>query len=358
MNTRQADQAEAGVDSETQPNLGLKSAAVVVGVFIVLGILPGLERSMTILGPITLFALPVLAAIAFYWNGWPGSYFAQPISGLINTVVIALGGIVFTAAAQFIVGPRRLDGIFAEGAGSTTWPWTLPLGALLFWAVLQLTLVSEKWPLQKLKPIPQGFAMLTYAWIVSVAAYLLMANWDAFPAVVEAGLLNPGGFWDGIDLIGFTVIVIAWQVVLFFLLGGWPFNSIDSDRTRRIIANVAPILLGLGTYLLLTGPVFSLNVPQVGAIGGTIVLGAFTIGLLFESWPMNNDPPAAQRIGQLLGTGLIAGVAYFGLRALGSALETFEANPIELWVAISALNYLAAVIVLYCLIWERWPFDK
>ncbi|NNN20249.1 MAG: hypothetical protein HKL84_10440, partial [Acidimicrobiaceae bacterium] len=52
---------------------------------------------------------------------------------------------------------------------------------------------------------------------------------------------------------------------------------------------------------------------------------------------------------------VVTGLLYFGLRGLGHATGTWNQAPVELWIGVSGLNYIAAVIILHYAVWGRWP---
>src|ERR687884_712404 len=75
-----------------QPALGLAGITLVIPVVLFLGLAwGGAERSLLVLGPMSTFALPVIAMIAFWWEDWPGTVLEPPLSGLANTVLVAKG---------------------------------------------------------------------------------------------------------------------------------------------------------------------------------------------------------------------------------------------------------------------------
>jgi hypothetical protein len=101
---------------------------------------------------------------------------------------------------------------------------------------------------------------------------------------------------------------------------------------------------------------FNRTVPQVSALAGVIVTGTLVTGLLFEAWParmVTND--GARRLALLGCTAVVAAIAGFGLRAVSLAAESAWTDPAQLWVAVSALNFISAVIILHAVVWRRWP---
>jgi hypothetical protein len=66
-----------------QPWLGLGGLLLAAAVFFALALGTGSPTtSLLILGPISTFALPAVAVIAFWWNDWPGARLTRPWTGL------------------------------------------------------------------------------------------------------------------------------------------------------------------------------------------------------------------------------------------------------------------------------------
>lgn len=158
-----------------QPGLGLAGILLVLPVAIPLAVGFGaLEPSLQVLGPMSTCALPGVAMIGFLWEDWPGTRVRAPLSGLVNTLLIILGGILLTFVAQ-VVTYGRLDprGVFEpEPAVShaPTFPATMPLAAAAFVAALQLVLVSDGWLVSLLGRLPSGPAALLASWAAAVAS--------------------------------------------------------------------------------------------------------------------------------------------------------------------------------------------
>ena len=180
-----------------QPTVGLVGIFFAVAVFVVLLYGAGdVESSLEIFGPMATFALPPIAMIAFWWNDWPGTRVRAPWSGLIDTVLVVVLAIVLTIVGEAIVERFDVASIFRARPGPghpSTFPATLPLAGAAFAAMLQLTLVSEGWPLRRLGRIRSGVVALVVAWAVAVVAYFLAVNTDSVPAAAraDAGLRKP-----------------------------------------------------------------------------------------------------------------------------------------------------------------------
>ena len=209
-----------------QPMVGLIGILFAVAVFVVLVYGAGdVESSLEIFGPMATFALPPIAMIAFWWNDWPGTRLRAPWSGLVDTVLVIVLAIVLTIAGEAIVERFDVSSIFSARPGPgrpTTFPATLPLAGAAFAAMLQLTLVSEGWPLRRLGRIRSGVVALVVAWAVAVVTYLLAVNTDSVPAAerADAGLRNPGGPVSAPDFGGMLIAIGVWQAVFFIGVRG------------------------------------------------------------------------------------------------------------------------------------------
>src|ERR1700704_3990987 len=179
---READQGVAA----RQPALGLAGLLLVAPVAVLLGVGAGsLQASLRVLGPLSTFALPVVAMIALWWEDWPGARLKAPLSGSLNTVLAIAGGVVLTFIGQLVVGHGAVRGIFdARPAplSSPTFPATMPLAGAFFVVMLQLTLVNEGWPLRRLGRIAAGVIAVAAAWAIALTLYLVLVRTHPKPS--------------------------------------------------------------------------------------------------------------------------------------------------------------------------------
>ena len=129
-----------------------------------------------------------------------------------------------------------------------------PLATLAFVATLQISTVSEKWPVDRLGKYSRGVAGVGLAWAVALAVDWSFRTQDA-PAVNTAAIL-----------------VGTCQVVFFVLLQGWPFLLIHRRMARIVIGNVVTITGGIATYLALH--TLGLTPEIIGAAAGTTIAAA------------------------------------------------------------------------------------
>ena len=345
-----------------QPRMGLLGLPIVAAGFIVLGILlGGPQTALETAGPIATFALPVLAASALWWQGWPFQRQRQPLAGLLNLTVIILGGTALTILAQAMVGGVDLPGLFTSAApGSTTFssfPWLMPLGVLIFVATLQITFVNERWPFVKVPGPASGFLVVATSWVVGIVAYLLVVNWDFVPEPAREAirLKNPGGPVNGLELLGWLAIVTAFQVLFYIGLGGWPTKYIRNTTVRLLAANLFVIGGGWLTWALLAN-VLGWETPTIAALGGSVAAAAVLSAILFDDWPASRlTSDGARLAGTAVQIAVLTALLFFGLRALGNALQTWDRDPVELWVTVSCLNFIAATAIAHVAVFHRWP---
>jgi hypothetical protein len=343
-----------------QPWLGIGGMLLAAVVFFALALGTGsTETSLLILGPVSTFALPAVAMIAFWWNDWPGSNLTTPWTGLIDTVLVIVAAVVLTIAGQAIVERFDLRGVFEANPGPrvpTTFPATLALAGAAFTATLQLSLVCERWPLGGIGRLRSGIAALALSWAAGIGAYFLFVNLHALPAAERAGagLRNPGGPVPAPDFGSALIAIGAWQAVFFIALRGWPVNTITS-RPRRLLAGNA-LVLGLGT---LTYIVFR-NVAHwqpaaVSAVCGCVISAVLIVAMLFEGWPATRLAPAPCRALTLGLTAIVALALNRVLATYADRVHWTKATPDD-WITTAALSFIGAGIILHVGIGLRWPF--
>ncbi|MCW2909176.1 MAG: hypothetical protein JWL68_3965 [Actinomycetia bacterium] len=345
-----------------QPWLGLGGLLLAAAVFFALALGTGsTTTSLLILGPISTFALPAVAMVAFWWNDWPGSRLTTPWTGLIDTVLVAAAAVVLTIAGQAIIERSDVRAVFEANPGPgipATFPATLPLAGAAFTAMLQLSLVCERWPLGSLGRFRSGLAALALSWAAGTGAYFLFVNLDALPAAerAAAGLRNPGG---PITATGFGSALIAvgvWQAVFFIALRGWPVNTITRRLPRLLTGNALVIGLGVLTYIVLRD-LAHWQPAAISAACGCVISAALIVAMLFEGWPAGRLPPVPGRVLTLVLTALVALALNRALAACADGVHWTRATPDD-WITTAALSFIGAGIIVHVGIGLRWPFAQ
>jgi hypothetical protein len=330
-----------------QPGLGVAGLLLVVPVAWLLAFgAGGAEPSLLVLGPLVTYGLPVIAMVAFWWDGWPGTRLRARWSGWANTVLIAVAAVVLTGLGQAIAGHFDVRGIFdpAPGPGhAPTFPTTLPLAAAAFIVMLQLSLVWEGWPLRRLPLVPAGIAALAISWLVALALYAALA--DVRPPA-GAGLATRHGPIAGADLGALLVLVGAWQVLFYVAWRGWPFSAIDRRAARLLAANAVVIAGGVLTYVLVHDAT-GVSAERITAAAGSFVAAGLLVGMLLEGW-------LGSRLATLAAIVVLGATLDLVLQAYASG-RVWTRGGADERVAHAALNAIAVSVILHVAVGKRWP---
>jgi uncharacterized membrane protein len=293
-----------------QPRLGLAGLLLVLPIAALLAVgAGGAEQSARVLGPPVTCALPLIAMVAFWWENWPGTRLRPSWSGWADTALIAVGAVVLKVVC---------DSLFAE---------PLVFAAAAFIAMLELTLVGEGWPLQRLPRRTAGLLALGISWAAAAVVYFVFADVRA-------------------DLGPVLIVIGAFQALFYVAWRGWPFASIVARRRRLGSAHAAVITGGIGTYLLLHD-VVGIGREPLAAAAACFVAAALMVGMQFEDW--------LDRGLTLVAAAGLALVLALVLQAL-AATTTFTRVSADDWVTHVGLNALGVSIILHVAIGRRWPF--
>ncbi|WP_314173235.1 hypothetical protein [Streptomyces winkii] len=334
--------------------IGLAGLAFLLPLFFLLAFgAGGPVTSLKVLAPLTTFALPVIATIAFWWEDWPGSTLRAGWSGLTDTLIAIPAAVVLTLLGQAVVAGSDAHALFDPDPGSghvETFPHTLPVAAGVFAAILQVTLVCEGWPFRRLGRLTSGIAAFVVAWGIGAGTYLLVVHLDT---KAEDGLRDPGGPVSS-DVYGSWLTALgAWQLVFFVALRGWPFTAVERRAVRLSVANVAVIACAWASYLLLRHAL-DMPVGQVTAACGCGVAALLLVAMLFDRWPWTQLSPPAGRTGVVITSIAVAGLLYWALYSYADTVEWGRVRP-DGWVSYTALNAIGLGVILHVAIWKRWP---
>jgi hypothetical protein len=338
-----------------QPLVGFILLAMTGVLFYLFAVLPGPEKSLNLLAVPATFWLPVLLLVAAWWHGLPGSLTGSRAGvGLVNTIVFVAAAILLTFLGQVIIAKSDVSAVFSSTGGM--FPILIPLAATIFVAMLQVTFVCDRWPFDTMGTLPAGIGAFVLCWVIGIVVNLTVVNWNVIPAPARAalGLRNPGGPVAALDYIGWLVCVVVFQIIFFQALDGWPFRDYENKLTRLVMSNVFVVGLGWLLYLLLHN-LFKWPIPTIIGACGVVAVGVNVTAMVFEDYPFHHERPGLARLGLVMNVLGMAFLSFFVLRAIGNAATTFTTVPVELWVGISALNYIAPMVILLYAIWGRWP---
>jgi hypothetical protein len=337
-----------------QPALGLLGLTFVVPMAVALSVGAGGEGSVRVFAPLVTYSLPLVVMVAFWWEDWPGTRAGPDWAGWADTVLIAAGAVVLTAAGQAVVGRLDVRGLFepSPGPGSApTFPATMPLGGTAFVAMLQLTLVGEGWPLRGLRPLIGGFLAVAVSWAVALAVLLTLVQ-GAPPSGSQA--VPRLGPVPAAELGAALVLISAWQVLCYVVWRGWPFSTIANRAARLTCAHLTVIGGGLLTYVVVRA-LLGVDAVRTAAVAGCFVAAGLVTGMLFDGGL--GDPKTRARLRVVLTTAALTAVLVLVLDAIARTLHFTEVRAGE-WVEHAALDALATSVILHVAIGRRWPFVR
>jgi hypothetical protein len=333
-----------------QPALGLRGLVLVLPVAAALAIGAGGDGSVVVIGPLVTFALPLIAMVAFWWNGWPGTRLRAAWSGWADTVLIAAGAVVLAGIGQAVVGGFDPAALFDPRPGPghvPTFPATLPLAGTAFVAMLQLTLVGEGRPLRRLPRLPAGLLAVAVSWAIALAVSCTLVRIDAPPGSAVRAHEGPV---PGADAGAALVSIGAWQVLFHVVWRGWPFALITAPAARLAAAHVT--VLGGGVLTFVAGrTLLELGATRITALAGCFIAAGLLFGMLLEGWIRGRAARPALLVLTAAGAALLAA----GLDAIAATVHLTDTDPDD-WVGHAALNALSTSIILHVAIGRRWPF--
>jgi hypothetical protein len=252
--------------------------------------------------------------IAFWWEDWPGTMLGPSWSGWADTVLVVAAGAVFVA-------------------------------------MLELTLVSEGWPLRRFERRRAGLAALAAAWASGIVVYLTLADFHPLPG---SGFHARHGPLPTGELGAILVCIGACQVGFFVVMRGWPFSDIASRAIRLLSANVVVVAGGSLAYLALAHAA-DLKPATISAVAGSVVASGLIVGMLFEGCLSSRLPARRARPASVGAVAVVAALLYLAIGAYANAVDWTRAAPEE-WIAYAGLNAIGAGVILHVAVGRRWPF--
>jgi hypothetical protein len=324
-----------------QPRHGLIGLAFVLPLTVLLSVgAGGAYDSLALLGPLVTFALPIMAVIAFWWEDWPGTRFARPWAGLYDTALVIVGGVLLSVLGQLVVHGPDVVGVFAPGPDHPgLYPAAESLAGSIFTILLQLTLVCERRPLNRLGRVPAGLAAIVVCWVAGLTAWLL---------AVRTHEIEPDRYGAWFTAIG------AWQMLIWVALRGWPFARISRATLRLLCGNMTVIACGWVSYLV-AADVLGWPGTRTTATAGTAIGSILMVTMLFDAWPaIRVDHVGRGRATAVLLAAALTVVLLWLLPKLAVALDVPEARRWS-WTTQVMLNALSTAIILHVAVWRRWP---
>lgn len=298
----------------------------------------GASTSLRVIGVISIFALSAAVVVALWWEDWPGARLRPWWSGIVDSGLVVVAGVMLALLGQItLTGHANLFALLGTSEPSpndSSGPTVLILGVLIFTVMLQLTLVTEGWPLRRLGRVKGGLIALGISWVLGRCLL-----W----------ILGASAVGDG-DVLAALSCISAFQVVGWVVLRGIPTTQVSRRAVRLCLGNVISIGGGVGACWILGYAIES----EILAYGAASIVGAgLVVGMLFEPWAKHLLDSFFRQLLAVLITCLLAGAVLAGLSLIAQAVSVSAAET-PAWTGY-ACNSLAAAVILHVGIFRRWP---
>jgi hypothetical protein len=294
--------------------------------------------------------------IGFLWERWPGTRVGPALSGWLDTGLVVAGAVVLTFVGQFVVYSRfDASGVFTATTAvprAPTFPSTMPLAAAAFVAMLEIALVNEGWPVQRLGKRLSGPIALLMSWGAAVCLYLLLVETHPKPG---SGMRALHGPFSGEALGALLVCLGLWQLWFFVSLRGRPFIRIPDRRTRLLVANLVVVGIGSLSYFALRRVGWG---PSTISCAGAVAAAALLLqGMLFDGWPGAHHQAATALLWLVALTAGVSAAIYGALKAIADHAHWTTTRP-DQWMSFACLNAIGVGVILHVGIGQRWPFGR
>ena len=267
--------------------------------------------SLLILGPISMFALPAVAMIAFWWNDWPGSRLTTPWTGLIDTaLIVAGGGRAHHRRPGHRRAPRHPRGVRGHPRPRRRrrrfprrWRWPAPSSPRC--SSCRWSASAGRWPASA------GSGPASPRWRSPGRSGSAPTSCSSTstpcppPNAPPPGCATPAAPSPAPDFGSRSSPSGVWQAVFFIVLRGWPVN-LDQPAPVRLLGRQRPRHRPRRATYLVLRDLAHLSPGAISAACGCVISAALIVGMLFEGWPAARLPTAPGRALTLVLTAAVA----------------------------------------------------
>lgn len=337
-----------------QPILGILSTILVIIFSLIISTTFELSTFGSWITLIVMTMVPIQIVMTLFMQNSISPYidnFAQPLNGLIRTVIMITFGLIVFVIIQLLF----------EGIGSTPTPFSIMYCINTVITTFWLVVVFAAWPFRLIpNKLLAGIVLLTSAMIISYLLFTFMYNFNDFvPAPFYNELLDPKGLFSAWNILSFVVttlaVILAWVLLDFFPIGANPKNPI-----LRILAVGIPVLLI--TYLFWKIGINYIGDPVKFMVNVTIslIFGEFIVLLMMETAPVQTLKQPIKGIVLILLTIVLAVVCnYIYTQVITSIYPQITSGApsydIEMWKASAMLAITFPTFVLFGQIFNFWP---
>jgi hypothetical protein len=314
----------------TQPWRGIFGMLVCLGIAFGISTAYSMDEFMGLFTAWAICIVPIEVIVGLPWGGkYPAEKFDNPWRGFL---IIFLMFFVATIAMLFIT---RFIG--AGGVMHSVGPihplinvWVIGVVILTFFGVIAFGC----WPFQKMSLPAKGFLTLLAVYLIWTAGFRLFsfdtvmvapgvtvpfyAPGGPFAALAGVNPSGPVGWESGLTFF-FGMVVFLF---VFVHLGFWPFSkykSLMTQPTMGVVVFISCFVLGLITYAI---GVWAMDIYPIKMMLYYVCFAFGMLGIIFmfQMWPGRLWKGPTGGFINLLLAGVLAIIAYFGIRAFCSMI--------------------------------------
>jgi hypothetical protein len=344
-----------------QPGLGIAATILVMAIALGFVSLFSFPTFAGWVGYLMLCTIPTQIVMIVTWGTMQPAFAgnaAQPVKGILLTLVCAVIGMIVAAALIYLVG-----------AGVTPPPpivahWVIVAVPIMFWAAI----IWGGWPFTRLirSPMLAGLTMLIAVYIVNFVLFRIFFNYEFMAgAPVYVASLDPHGMYNGWSALVFIVTALAgmFLVIAFDL---WPMTTVPAIMQQPVLGIVwTGICLAFASVAMYVG----LNVMHMDVVR---FLVRVTVPLIFGSIVVLNmfqnslsgslKQPLKGLVNVVLIVAIGVGLArvYEALmpRVTGQLAYGPPTYDFEIWLASALLSVTFPFLMFYAAFFGYWPLAK
>ncbi len=344
-----------------QPVTGIVATLIVIAIsltFISLFSFPAFANWVTYY---LICTIPMQIIVAVNWNCKHPSFAvkqAQPMKGLLLTLVTVIAGIVVSVVYMALAG------------GNISPPTPMLAQCTIVSVVITFcaSIMWGGWPFRTWikDPVNSGIVQLIACYAVNYAFFRIFFSYDFMKdAPVYVASLDPHGLFNGWSALVFYVTALS---IMFLMLHFelWPLTKSKAIMKQPVLGIVwtaivlvaAAVLFEFGIHILkMDAVVFLVTVP-IPFIFGTIIVLNMLEGVLFKNRKQPEKGILSAAAAGLAGTGLAWMYQSLSVVVTGSLHSGPPSYDFEIWLASALLGVTFPFLIIVAAFFNFWPLRK
>jgi hypothetical protein len=344
-----------------QPVLGITATVLVMAIALAFVSLFSFPTFAGWTGYLLLCTIPLQIVMIVTWaTGQPAfaGNAAQPVKGLLLTIICVVGGLLIGAALIPLIGAG------VTPPGPIIAHWTIACVPVMFCAAI----MWDGWPFTRVikNPMLAGLTMLVAVYVINFTIFRIFFNYEFLAgAPVYVASMDPHGMFNGWTALVFIVTALAG---MFLMLGFdlWPLTADPRIMTQPALGIVWTLMtLAFATLAMYVGITvghmdvvrFLVRVTAPLIFGSIVVLNMFQNSLAGSlKQPIKGVVNAA--LIAVIGVGLARMYEALMPRITGALAYGPPTYDFEIWLATALLSTTFPFLMFFAAFFGYWPLAK